>query len=68
MNIYKFFFLPKMVVLGKSAVRYDILLQIRPNLAESCNIDVSRCGINGNLVCFLEKKLCGHPRFTPFRD
>ena len=57
-----------MVVLGKSDVRYDILLQIKPNLAGSCNIDLSRCGINGNFVCHLEKKLCRHPRFTPKCD
>ena len=57
-----------MVVLGKSAVRYDILLQIRPNLAGSWDINMSRCGIKGNLVCLLEKKLRGHRRFTPFSD
>ena len=55
-----------MFVLVKSADKYDTMLQMRRNLARSWWTDMSRRGINGNVVCHLKKKLRYQPRFTPF--
>ena len=40
---------------GAQNKTYDILLQMRRNLAQSWWTGMSRCGINGNIVCHLKK-------------